>query len=472
MIQRLSGLVLAFCTGCGGRTLISLETSDSAPISTCSAGTRLGDVTIRTAAELRSLEGVGEITGNVTITGEDVVSLDALGCLGKIDGNLTVGQCDFAAGNYEGPARLQSLEGLDHLRTVAGALQICGAPLLTSLALPALETAGALVIVHNESLKEPFESSHLTRTGWLLIDHNALISLHGLDRLQEVTCNTWIAHEPHLDSLRGLDAIVHTDALTVAWNTRLSTLAGLSALTSVGDGSACSDDTADYAWHAAGLDFSRLESLKSLEGLLALERVAGTLRLVDNARLQDLDGAPSLKELGGLEIQLNPLLTNVDGLYSLQTLAPNVNIQSCAKLDNLRGLTNATWTTPKPGSSYSGISIADNPKLTSLQGLAPTGALDLISFVDNDGLLGGGDWTQVSSVGALSIVGNDALTSLSFLDAMRSSVGDCRISDNSSLPGCEATRLQSRWRPSGIVQICGNLPDACTVATCANSPAP
>ena len=75
----------------------------------------------------------------------------------------------------------------------------------------------------------------------------------------------------------------------------------------------------------------------SLEAFADLEVVTGTLTIVGNTRLKDLDGLNRLRAVGHLVITENLALRNIEALSGLRN-ARSVTVTGNPRLENLRGL--------------------------------------------------------------------------------------------------------------------------------------
>lgn len=75
-----------------------------------------------------------------------------------------------------------------------------------------------------------------------------------------------------------------------------------------------------------------------LAGFEALESVSGTLTIANNSYLEALTGLSALKEVGALLIERNPALTSLTGLSSLRTVRRDLRLTQCAKLAEVTGL--------------------------------------------------------------------------------------------------------------------------------------
>ncbi|GEM_PF-2662026 len=468
-------VVAALAIACGGRATLLADTHEAGGSSNgvnCPGGTWEGDFQARHADDLKALAGIREVAGTLSIEGTEIENLRALRCLTRIGKDLDLGGCDFTAGTCEGNPQLTSLDGLQHLESIAGRLMVAGNAALETLeSLKALHEVGeGLLILQNPRLHDLLGLGRVERTRWLLIENNdQLTNLQGLDQLAEVACNLRINHNAHIESLHGLEALTRVDGLGVEWNPALKQLTGLAGLGVIGAGLACPGPP-PYAWASKGADFSRLESLASLEGLANLSRIEGQLRLVGNPALKSVTGLSKLSEIrGGLDVEACHSLESLDGLSALKLLGKQAHLENCAALEHAHALDSVEWLAPENPAEYSGIVIANNPRLVALPAIELGASLSVFSVVNNDRL--DTILAQFTGVQTISISGNDSVTRLAFPTTVVGLV-DLRVTHNPVLPNCEATQLGERWKPTRTLEICGNLADRCSNTPCSSKPQP
>jgi len=174
-------------------------------------------------------------------------------------------------------------------------------------------------------------------------------------------------------------------------------------------------------------DLTPLADLVSVGGLY----VQGNPLLTD---LNGLEGLSSITNEGSwLSINSNPLLTDVDALSSVTSVAGSLFIGSNASLTSVDGLSGIA--------SFAGdLEIVDNPELTDLDGLSGLKSVHLegrLVIVRNDalvtlnglsGVISVGDYyLNQGSGGGLVLAGNASLNSLDGLSNITSIDGDLRI---------------------------------------------
>lgn len=176
-----------------------------------------------------------EITGDVNITGSDIVNLTGLAAVTSIGGHL----------NIDG-TNLTNLTGLGALATLGGYLRIASNGSLTSIAaLSKITTVnGFLSVGLNNVLTSLTGLQNITSiTGAVSLgSNNALIDFGGLSGLLTINGFLSIANNPALTSVAGLSKLTALststgptssgNALTITENGALTTLSGLDNIAS------------------------------------------------------------------------------------------------------------------------------------------------------------------------------------------------------------------------------------------------
>ncbi|HKK73975.1 MAG TPA: hypothetical protein VJ953_02785 [Saprospiraceae bacterium] len=227
--------------------------------------------------------------------------------------------------------------------------------------LAGLTTVGRLVIGYNSDLNDLSGLSDLESVDELTIIGNAsLSSLEDLSSLTTINTILSIDGNPMLSSLAGLENLSTLDALSLNANFTLSDISALAGFTSIPGGI-----------------FLQSNALSSLNGLQNLVSV-GDLSII-NEPLSDLDELTNLTSAGSLLIQVNPNLTNLDGLQNLTTVDNSdenfgfetIYIRNNPSLTNIDGLQNVTTFTGVGDMMTPAILIDDNPQLNDFCGLFP-----------------------------------------------------------------------------------------------------
>ncbi len=264
-----------------------------------------------------------------------------------------------------------------------------------------------------DSIKGAFIDIH----GDLTIKGN-VTNLYGLKYLYSVSGNLTI--EPNsfknsLGSFQGLESLT-----SVGGDLKLSSfyaidLKGLTRLKNVGK----------YLTINYGL------SLISLTGMESLEKVGYGLRLISLPKLDNLEGLPYMSSLFSLYLENLPLLKNLKGLE----IFPEINsleFKDNENLEDLSVISNVDW---------SNISVINNSKLASLNGIGNQTIANNINIVDNIALKDLQGLASIEIVDELSIYGNgftkieglESITSIGMLTLAEENLVDFVLPEITSL---------------------------------------
>jgi hypothetical protein len=357
-----------------------------------------GNILLETQAQVDSFRlkygAIQVIEGSLVIRGadtahlSDIYSLDSLKSVQLVVNNFGVLYTKFLrnlkgleqmnlVGGYTGfffNQGLQNLEGLQHLTSTGSSLYVYDNDSLTTLA--------GLRNVRDLGLDPEFSQFHvlrnpllrtvgmtsLQRVGQVLMEeNNGLENLDGLDSLQTGTY-MYLRFLPHLKSVSGLKRLRFAERLEFRDCDALPNFNGFASLVP----------------NKAKFDIFKIRSCDALVNLKGLEKLDSitTFPIVNNANLENLDGLdgltnqgwqtlggyvysldtfayeyvsdiaiidnpkltsiaiPTLKKVSTLIVDRNNLLTNLDGLESLElgsvgaTLNPN--LQSIEGIYNLQ----------------------------------------------------------------------------------------------------------------------------------------
>ncbi len=304
-----------------------------------------GSVTLDNTAltNLDDLSCVTEITGDLYIRqNEALSSIAGLSALKTVGGQLSVGEysCEWTdqwVCTGSGNPALVSYDGLQNLESVGGWLFLADNDLVgdPGVSFDRLASIGdsapsdfAIRIDGHANLTTLPELPLITHPipGIEIWGNDALVDLAGLSALQEVLFLNVLSN-PSLEAPLGLDALQHADNLIFAANGNTS-MQGLEAL-----------ETVD-----AALEFWTNDNLISYEGLNNLVSIGYWMHVIDNDALTDLRGLDSLTTIGmELNIFDNDALVSVDGVESLTTLGGSLQIMGYVEegnpsLTDLKGL--------------------------------------------------------------------------------------------------------------------------------------
>jgi hypothetical protein len=354
-------------------------------------------------------------------------------------------------------------------------LHIQGPDITNLNGLSALTTVdGELWIQDNVSLTGLGGLSALTSiVGNALIQNNAVLTnVDGLSALTSVGAELTISNNAVLSDLDGLSALQWVQSLSVFGNSTLANCRGLVRLIDQIDDydpGPGGSSLPDVEWDA---DFSQnLPRCNSVPEILvdaALTEIPnctpwsiylGTQADIDNFQsnhgpcdrvgmltirgedVVNLNGLSALTGVGGLNIELNPLLTLVDGLQALTSVDAWLLIRWNERLRALDGLSNIT-------SVGNNLFISSNLSLLNVDGLSGLtrvgGHLTIGANPVLDNLDG---FSNVTSVGyGLTIRGNSNLINLDGLSGITNVGGDLYVWVNSALAECSTlSNLIDQW---------------------------
>ena len=344
-----------------------------------------GDKTLATQEEVIEFGShhYTTVDGNFTITGAasdlsplmdltiinygfDIVN-SALPDLKGLDNLEVIGAVYPHYFNVERNANLQNLKGLSKLKIIYGGFQIDNNASLVSfegLDKFVLTSNGAIRIGENPVLQNVNGLKHLEFVGgdFSLINNPLLADIAELTSLHFVDGRFYVMNCPSLPSLNGLEGLNRlSDGVDLENNTLLADISGLRNLNSFGS---------DYGRGGITLDNNPLlTNIDVFEWITDIDYV----KIQNNKGIQSLSGLKNLRFVGVLlNIENNASLLSLSGLESL-TSASRIDILSNPLLTNLQGLNNLTTISGLLGM----IVISRNPGLQTLSGL------DNLRQVDN-----------------------------------------------------------------------------------------
>ena len=178
-------------------------------------------------------------------------------------------------------------------------------------------------------------------------------------------------------------------------------------------------------------------------GLSRLEQIGGSLTIQDNDALEYLDGFASLSSIGSsLTVSSNAELKNIDGLSSLLAIPQNLTISGNGSLGNIDGLVNVTTVT----GSLAIENLEGIRNLDGLGSLVSTGSLILRSNASLADISGLSSLETVDS--GLTISSNPSLTDIPGMTKL-TTLSSFTVSSNSSLQYLSGLRSISAL-PSGL----------------------
>ncbi|MCW5519539.1 hypothetical protein J1N09_06795 [Aureitalea sp. L0-47] len=270
-----------------------------------------------------------------------------------------------------------------------------------------------------------------------------LSPLNGIQKVGSLT----VAVNPELLNLSGLESIQEINkALSIVQNEKLIDLNELSSISTP----------------LNELIIDRNDKIKNLGGLInipSMKVLNGDnpyLSVSDNPELEDIDGLTNLgfPNRGNITINMNPLITNINGLSGISATIDALLIWSNDNLIDLSGISNLQ-------TAQEGISLIDNPSLQSLDGLQ--NVTDTGSYFE----LFGNSLNNLSPLNNLTSVGGEfyirseqSLTDLSGLENL-SSVGRLHIQNMIYLTNLDALNNLVSIQSDLEIITCDSLTDFC-----------
>ncbi len=214
--------------------------------------------------------GCNIVDGSVIITGAGITDLSPLSSITRINGTLSISQCNALSSlqglnnvsqvdaiyfNDNDNTNFKNLQGLNGLTTIKNSLFVWKNDYLESFAgLDNLrDTLQWIKIVENIRLTDLSALSHITTVtgdpnkadgGGFTVKKNKLSSLAGLDSLTYVGTFFSLQHEDHLTDITALGKLSQiTGQFAIQFNDSLTTLDGLERVISIGDQATVSNNS-------------------------------------------------------------------------------------------------------------------------------------------------------------------------------------------------------------------------------------
>lgn len=256
--------------------------------------------------------------------------------------------------------------------TIVTALTVMGAGITDLTPLSGLTTGAfaSTIRIEGTSLTSLAGLSGLTSLYWIEINNNsALTSIAALSALTTVSGPFFINGNAALTNLDGMDGLTSLTggALIIENNASLSDLGGVSGLTSIAaslvidnnDSLSNLDDLAGLTSVASNMSFSDNDALTDMSGLSGLVGFSEAISIRNNSMLASIGNLPNLIDIGGLIINNNDALINLNGLSTLTTIGNStglgiINNDELINIDSLAGVEGVNWI----------VSVENNPKLS------------------------------------------------------------------------------------------------------------
>ena len=283
------------------------------------------------------------------------------------DGSIQVG-------DYDTTSNITNLAGLSNLVSICGTLDISKNPLLPNLnGLENLTNLGRLDIFDNPLLTnlEGLNNLNSVENLFFIGDNDVLIDLQGLGNLNSVNALN-LYNNNSLINLEGLGNL-NLGGLDIFENPLFTTLSGLNLLNSHMEAVSIMDnpsleniDALLSLTSANSVQIALNDILDNLNGLSNLATV--TSIIIEGPNLTDLDGLQNLTSVGEMRIPGGNIL-NINGLSNLLH-AETLRLYDFNYLENLSGLENLT--------SLKNLALGNCPLLNSID------ALENVVFLDYD----------------------------------------------------------------------------------------
>lgn len=254
----------------------------------------------------------------------------------------------------------------------------------------------------------------LTRGNFYVLNNSSLMNLSGLTNYKYASAGELrIASCNNLTSLAGLENLVFIgDTLFLQYNEVLSNISALSNLSSIsrriyiqGNNSLQNLNGLEKMTKLEGIIIESNNSLSNLNGLNNLISCNEVIQIDNNKILNDLSALNKITNVQFLKILRNNSLLNLQGLNNLTQIVNWLEISNNSSLINLNGLNNLT----KVGYLY----VSSNNSLVNLTGL--------------------NSLNTITDVYAITIIDNPKLTSLNGLENLKNSTGFIQVTSNDSL---------------------------------------
>ena len=243
--------------------------------------------------------------------------------------------------------QFENLSGFNNLETV-GELDIRVNSILSSLdGLEKLRSVNNDVVIFRNDLLSSLRGFRNLRSvhDILVFDLPYLRSVDGLNNIDSIHGNLNLRNNALLEDLTDLGGLKYIGgSLTIDANRSLQTLKGL-----------------ENVIHVSSIFIKGNEQLENVIGLINVRSLKSILYIGSNPSLTSLKGLGNLSAVGTLTIDFNNALVNIEGLNQLRHIADELRIFNNASLLSLNKL--------EAINTASMITIASNPNLVSIQGL-------------------------------------------------------------------------------------------------------
>ena len=279
------------------------------------------------------------------------------------------------------------------------------------------------VILSTQQEVEAFAQPKYTTIDGSLVITGSVTDLSPLQKLVIVNYALYITNTTHLTTIKGLSNLEAVNAsyfyhgMRIENNKALRSLEGLEKL--IGNNGYFSiinnDEITDLNGlnnllynHGGALRIEGCDQLRSLHGLEKFNWLDGDIMMKDNPVLEDITALRSLNLLkGSISIMNNTSLQNVNGFESLHRVEV-IGLYDNMMLSDLKGFSNLDTITM-------GISLRNNNALKDLSGLEKIKTCDYLSIDDSPALTSLKGMENLQQVGHAIYISNAGLTNVDAL---------------------------------------------------------
>ena len=317
----------------------------------------------------------------------------------------------------QGVEGLTTLTPFQGLQTVVHEVKIQFNPdLLDLTGLINLSSEGfSLSITDNPMLESISVLQGITRLGKVVISDNpALANLFGLSSLQSVN-DLWLTEMPLITDL---NSISNLDSFLI-WGLHIHDMDGLSSLAEL-----------NPSYLHGPFEIYDCDELTSIGGFEDTYFDLGGLTIVNNDKLEDLEGFEGLTEPAMIQVMDNEVLSSFHGLENVEHLTSTLIVESNPSLIDFSGLTSLKTL------GFQSI-ISGNENLKSLDGLESLESTGPIMFIkDNPSLTSIDALENVTFQDLLELTGNSMLSDCSILSVCEGLAQDANFTIYDNGPLC------------------------------------
>jgi hypothetical protein len=328
------------------------------------------------------------IEGDLTISGGEILNLEGLSQIRKVNGRFSVLNCSELL-NLNGLERLHEIgkelyllqnNSLINIDAFAGLFRVgkdikidSNISLQNVNGFIGLRLVSKLEISSNLNLSNISGLSNLRKIDgdFSFILNPKVINFNEISNLQEISGGLTINACESLNSMNGFENIEKLpNGLLISSCDSLLDLSGLQNLNKVDKFCIIRDckylskfEGLESLNYVDSLQLINLSSIKNFEGLNSILTINGILDVSWNDSLESFQGLENIESLnGGLTVMHNRQLRSFDKLIGLKSIADGIYIMGNDLINNVKGLNNVV--------EFKGqIGIIENSNLQSLEGL-------------------------------------------------------------------------------------------------------